>query len=537
MRSASTERFWLAAAMVCAVGLVLLVLRARAPAPPPTADQAVIELYTIRATRLELNVGAYSRFGWNHPGPFFFYLAAPLYVASGRRFAAIETTALVMNVLSLATVGALLMKQAGDGFALGVMAGLGVYVIRFGQLLTSAWNPYVAILPLALLIVASAACAAGRLALLPLITVAACYVIQAHVAFLLPAAACVGGAVILFAIAGPGDSHGRLAQLARQLALSALIGATLWVPPLVDQIAQSGSRNMSQLTRFFLAPEGPRHSLRESAAIFGHEFTAVLQPGYAATEVWIHSVDRSTKSSRGWRTIAGVELVLLLATAWMARLRGRVFEASCALLCVATSVAAFAGIMQIRGPIDHYLVLWTSVIGALSVGILAGTAFSWLASTITMHPRLLRGSAVLLTAIIAAGAMVTGARLILGERAESQETAAVRTLTEAALHYLVPERTGKPVVHIEQDVWPVAAGLVLQLYKHDRRVAVERDWVSMFGSPFSANGGEIPLMVAGQRFHDEAAARTGKETILLGGENGVYLYALSAPGHQDGIGR
>jgi hypothetical protein len=533
MRPASTERFWLAAAITFAVGLALLVLRSRASEPPPTADQAVIEIYTIRATQLELNVGAYSRFVWNHPGPFFFYLAAPLYAASGRRFAAIETTALAINVLSLVTVGTLLMKQPGAGFALGVMAGLGVYVMRFGQLLASAWNPYVAILPLALLIVASAAFAAGRLAVLPLMALAACYVVQAHVAFLLPAAVCIGGAVILFGIAGPGDPRGRVAQLARPLALSAVIGAILWLPPLVDQIAPSGSRNMSQLAHFFLAREAPRHSQRESAAIFGHEFTAVLQPGYAATEAWIHSVDRNTKSARGWRTIAGIELVLLVAAALLARLRGRAFEAACALLCIATSAAALASIVQIRGPIDHYLVLWISVIGALALGVLAGTAFSALAGSIT-DPRLPRRAVVLLTAIIAAGALVTGARHVLGGRSESQETAGVRTLTEAALEFLGPERTSKPVVHIEQEVWPVGAGLVLQLYKHGRRVAVERDWVSMFGSPFSASGGEIPLIVAGQRFHDEAAAGNAEEPMLLAGENGVYLYALGRP---DGIGR
>src|ERR1700676_5130942 len=213
MRSESTERFWLAAMIACAVGLVPLVLRAQVSEPPPTADQAVIELYTIRATRLELNVGAYSRFGWNHPGPFFFYLAAPLYAASGRRFAAIETTALAINVLSLAMVGALLLKQPDASFAIGMMAGLGLYVVRFAQLLTSAWNPYVAILPLALLIVASAACAAGRPAVLPVIAVAACYVAQAHVAFLVPAAACVGGAVILFVTAGAGGPlAGRVAR-------------------------------------------------------------------------------------------------------------------------------------------------------------------------------------------------------------------------------------------------------------------------------------------------------------------------------------
>ena len=252
--------------------------------------------------------------------------------------------------------------------------------------------------------------------------------------------------------------------------------------------------------------------------------------------MWIHSVDRSTKSSQGWQRVAGMELVLLLAAAWMAHLRGRAFEAACALLCVATSVAALGGIMQIRGPIDHYLVLWTSVIGAVAVGLLAGTAFSGLVRAMTDR-RLPRRAVVVLTTIIASGALVTGARHVLGGRSESPETAAVRKLTEAALEFLGPERTMKPVVHIGQDVWPVAAGLVLQLYKHDRRVAVERDWVSMFGSHFSANGGEIPLMVAGQRFHDETAARSGKQATLLAGENGVYLYALYAPGDPDGIGR
>src|SRR3982751_419405 len=48
-------------------------------------DAAALEFGTWHAARGEQLLGAYSRFGWNHPGPAFFYLAAPLYEVLGER--------------------------------------------------------------------------------------------------------------------------------------------------------------------------------------------------------------------------------------------------------------------------------------------------------------------------------------------------------------------------------------------------------------------------------------------------------------------
>src|SRR5438132_3862143 len=370
---------WLLVGLTTAAILTLAIVALRAqPSETPTADRALTELYTIRAARLELKVGAYSRFGWNHPGPLFFYLAAPLYAASGRRFAAIELTALMINLVSVIGLGLLVRTQASSAFALGVLAALSLYLLRFGQLLTNPWNPYIAILPLGLLIIASAAFAGGRLTILPVIGLLFSFVVQSHAAFAVPASGCVAACAVLFALANKGALRERRQTSIRIAVVSAAVIAIVWLPPFIDQVGSTGQRNIGQLTKFFFATGAPRHRLGESAAAFAHEFTATLQPGYAATEQWIHTIERETKSSRAWQRTAWVELVLVLAAAAAAFLKGRMFEAACCAACCAASVAAVAGIMQIRGPIEHYLVFWSSLLGTLVFGALAGLILAWL---------------------------------------------------------------------------------------------------------------------------------------------------------------
>src|SRR5437879_7641309 len=50
-----------------------------------TGDGAALELGTLHAARGVQFLGPYSRFGWSHPGPAFFYLALPIYEAFGQR--------------------------------------------------------------------------------------------------------------------------------------------------------------------------------------------------------------------------------------------------------------------------------------------------------------------------------------------------------------------------------------------------------------------------------------------------------------------
>src|SRR5690348_17774394 len=43
-----------------------------------------LESYTLYASRAQLLVGPYSRYGWHHPGPLYFYLLAPVYTLAGK---------------------------------------------------------------------------------------------------------------------------------------------------------------------------------------------------------------------------------------------------------------------------------------------------------------------------------------------------------------------------------------------------------------------------------------------------------------------
>ena len=93
---------------VVAAGFLLIAVAIRfVPDVAPEGDYAVIDIHVINAIRALEPVGAYSRFGWNHPGPTYSHLLAPLYWLSGYRHLAILVTVTLINVASLAVLLAL----------------------------------------------------------------------------------------------------------------------------------------------------------------------------------------------------------------------------------------------------------------------------------------------------------------------------------------------------------------------------------------------------------------------------------------------
>jgi hypothetical protein len=172
--------------------LVILLASAALRVRPPTysvGDEALLEIYTLHAARGRLEVGAYSRFLWNHPGPVWFYAFAPGYAVSGHREDSLFVTSLVLNVLWIVWLMRL-MRQYGGSLAASVAAlGLCVFYLRpgqppgwdFGDLLGSSWNPHTPMLPLALLMVATAVVLAGHVRVLPVVAGVGSVVAQAHV--------------------------------------------------------------------------------------------------------------------------------------------------------------------------------------------------------------------------------------------------------------------------------------------------------------------------------------------------------------------
>jgi 4-amino-4-deoxy-L-arabinose transferase-like glycosyltransferase len=121
-------------------------------------DHAALDLGTLDATHGRAVLGPYSRFGFNHPGPAFFYLMAPVMLLTGRASWALY---LGVQLLYAATAAALVMlvtiragRAAGAGAAL-VLLGY-VAVVR-PDVLAVPWNPLTIVPVMALLLVATAA--------------------------------------------------------------------------------------------------------------------------------------------------------------------------------------------------------------------------------------------------------------------------------------------------------------------------------------------------------------------------------------------
>ena len=237
-------------------------------------------------------VGAYTTKGWAHPGPLDFWLSAPLFELSGRDPRALLWTAGIINIASIAGLGAVAWRRGRWPWFLTVMALTAALVHGFGpNYLSDIWNPFVPLLPftLAVFLLYDAAC--GRKRALIEATVAASFAMQSHLAFvILTGLLLVWGVAWAFfwpkvvpaevgdeddpqALVGDGMGPPRPTWTAwkRPILLSAVIAIVLWIGPLYRRAVRSPQpaegRPLVRLDRGALRlPVGPQpgRSLRAS---------------------------------------------------------------------------------------------------------------------------------------------------------------------------------------------------------------------------------------------------------------------------------
>jgi len=169
------SRHWRARAvrvstLAIAVLLVLSALVSVARSTPPIiteGDFALTELYTELAAGGRLLAGPYSRFGWHHPGPAYFYVQAPLYVLAGHRAASLFAGAAAVNVLALLGLAWVIGREGGRTLLAVVTGSCVFFAWRAGGLLASPWTGHVPVLPSLTFAVLCAATTASRPRLLP----------------------------------------------------------------------------------------------------------------------------------------------------------------------------------------------------------------------------------------------------------------------------------------------------------------------------------------------------------------------------------
>jgi hypothetical protein len=378
--AASRTRRWDAGVMVAATIVVLVpllvalvdVLGRRIT---PVGDIALLDLRTrdvfTGATPL---LGAYSRFGWSHPGPLVFWLLAPF-------------SALRSGSASGLYAGSIIVLVAGVGWSARLAYRLGGLLLGLGALLVQAltfvglhesvlwyrpWNPTLAVPFLLVFVLAVWSVGLGTVRDLPVAAGAGSLLVLVHVGYL----PLVGiGAV--WAVVGVVRA-GRAGTPVRASLLTALgIGAVLWAPTVVEQALHGGNGNLALIARSALGSRLPHMTQVDIGKVGIHTAAGVLADEFRAVPPWLggraypagHAGGFAAPASLGWLVIP---LVLWIAAAFVVWRRPDRRSGHALGLVALLGIGGLVGLGQVRGDLADYAFYWRVPLAILLVAVPVG---------------------------------------------------------------------------------------------------------------------------------------------------------------------
>jgi hypothetical protein len=518
------DRAMIAGLALCvALPLAVLLVRMVSRLPAATGvlgDPAVIELYTLRATTGDQLLGPYSRFGFHHPGPLAFYCLAPFYLAFGKTYAALCVGALVLNLASLIGIAVVVRRLGGPGRWPWSLVVIGAYIAYLGPtVLASAWNPDIAVLPLAFALVASAAVVAGYTAYLPAATFAASFAVQSHLACA-GAVACVAFVSLVALVAWRGTQGGGFgappSRVARHVTITAILLAVVWLPPFIEQLRDDPG-NFTLILRFLGEGHGPR-PLGASLVAVATQASAFLLAPLGLTS----QVAPPPTLVPALCAAAGGLLVMLAIGAFRGWRRRDAFALAS---CVTTLCLLIVGLFVTRAIVGHlhaYLIRWVSAVGLL--GCIAVVAAFFLARPASSRMKRLQLAACAVILLVI-GALALRQSVRFPRLNESIPSAMPERLSGATVAALVARGIRHPHVRIlSQHSWEEATGVVLQCEKAGRPATVDQTWLFMFGPACRFRGADDGvLLVADPSMATGLSGVRAAERVAVNGKGAVFL--------------
>jgi hypothetical protein len=504
-------------------GLAALLLVRRARIVFPLTDTALLEIYTRRALTGELLVGPYSRFGWHHPGPVYFYLLAPFYALSDLRSAGLNAGAFTLGLCAVASMAWSVARSFNAAMSVPIVASIVWYAWRASDLIVSAWNPHAVILPTLAVVVSCAAVASHDIAVLPIAVVLASMSLQTNLGTGPAVVALLGLAVgaTLLDLRNGRTTNGHRAIIAVSVGLFVV----LWLIPVVEQASHSPG-NMTALWRFFVSGPGPGQSLSTAAAGWAAMMSGVVDPNFSpsisgtfvAGPMWLHAT-------------AALQVLLIaavIALALQRRDRPLAWLASC---CLITSMVGLWSVTRVQGTLMRYQIIWMSALGALNIGVVSGAACQYLSGRLLARqaPILIRSAAPGIHGMLLAAYMWLGFYWLVptlgGRLPATLSTDAVRRLSVDIQNYLAGNQVRKPLFRLSQEPWGTAVGILLELDRAGVRFAVEESWRSMFPDGFERTGDEdAELTVADADAHRQLGERPGN--VIVASTRSLYIDAV-----------
>ncbi|WP_147251964.1 hypothetical protein [Blastococcus sp. TF02-09] len=503
------------------LGLAALALDREQPYLP-FGDQAILALSVDAVGEHEVLLGAYSRFGWYHPGPMATYLLAGVYDLMGDSTRALAVGTLVLGGIASAAAVWLVSRRAGAPAALWTVVVLALTVRTLGGgFLYDSWNPFLPVLPLLAGVLLCWTAVRGDAWGLPLAVVPLSLAVQAHIGYLPVVGAVVAVLVAGLVLRGIGRLRRRNRPPAAEdpgphrrlwrwpVAGVAAVGllALLWTPPVIEQ-RRGDPGNLSALADYLTdsAPEetaGLGTGLRSIADEFGR------LPAYLTG----NGVPPQPLLPESWPAVAiGVGLVLFLAALVNAVVRRRADTIWLGVFTAAVAAAGVAAVARVDGLPFPYLTRWTVVVGILAWTTIGMSFLPDLAALARrrMGPRrAVVATAVPLGAMATAAVLVTGIGTAAADPPMTDVTGQLGRLEEAVLADLDQRglRSGgdDPVVRVDfapttrpdelvGTFWP-GTGLVLELARDEVDVQVSSFWDMPFGARYTDHADDAGYVV------------------------------------------
>lgn len=474
--------------------LVLMACHILSPGWPESStdgDDALVELGTwhaLQGTKLE---GPSSHRVFRNPGPIQYYLAAPLYWLTGCKFDGICLTACLINLAAIAGVLLVAGRCAGRTALIWAALLLTLYVAFLDRAsLVLSWAAVVTIMPFLLTVILFAAVATGRLGYLPVAILVSSYLAQTYVAYV-PALATVATLSLLLCgvpklrrasgIRGP-----RSGNVPRILLICLLVLVFAWALPVIRELTAPTS-DISEMVSYF-----GRHGVCHSWSAVLEELLVVFS---AFPLSWFGGGEAAAwRPQQPWpgAVVAGVGLLLLLATCWLARRDGRDFEIVLSLLCVALLGAFAVSIGRIVGPIQERMVRWMATANLLILLAAGGVFLPRLGKLLRIEAAPARRCLVGLIALAAiALCSALNVREMFGTLPLIHDDVSVGREVQpffAACQPILQQQPGRRylVRIVDDDVWAYAAALILQMTKAGSPPVVDPGWVLTFGPQHDA---------------------------------------------------
>ena len=377
MRGLVTAALVLLASVPALAGLIDLWRERDAPYLP-SGDHALLTMAVDAVGEHEVLLGAYSRFGWYHPGPLATYVMAGPYYLMNSAPQALSASMLAIGAVSVAVSVWLVHRRAGVVVALWALLAITLTAhLLGGEFLRDPWNPYLPVLPTLAMVLLCWTAIRGAAWALPLAVVPMSLAAQSHVGYL-PAVGSVGAALVVGLLVrairrtrrrssgiGAADSDRPQRRPWRWLVatvVAVVTGTVLWLPTIVQQVTGTPG-NAGVLYDHLLRsspeePAGLSTGLRIVADEFGRLPAFLVGAGPSAEVPLLPG---------GWPPSAiavGITLFALAMAVAVARRRGdALWLGALTLTLAAAGVAAAARIDGLPFP---YLVQWIVVIGILA---------------------------------------------------------------------------------------------------------------------------------------------------------------------------